>query len=56
MADTEIFGLETLHPMVSVIDLSKATHWQEHFRVSYGVYALYLKETKCWGQEILEAV
>lgn len=42
-----LFGLETLHPMVAVIDLSKATHWPERFKVNYGVYALYLKETKC---------
>ena len=42
-----LFGLETLHPMVSVIDLSKATHWPERLKINYGVYALYLKETKC---------
>ncbi len=42
-----LFGLETLHPMVSVIDLSKATHWPEHYKINYGVYALYLKDTKC---------
>ena len=41
------FGLETLHPMVSVIDLSKATQWPDRLKITYGVYALYLKETKC---------
>lgn len=43
----KIFGLETLHPMVSVIDLSKATQWPDRLKITYGVYALYLKETKC---------
>lgn len=43
----KLFGLETLHPMVSVIDLSKATIWPEHFKINYGVYALFLKDTKC---------
>lgn len=43
----KIFGLETLHPMVAVIDLSQATQWPEHLKISYGVYALFLKETKC---------
>ena len=43
----KLFGLETRHPLVSVIDLSKATQWPEHFKVNYGVYALYLKDTYC---------
>ena len=43
----KIFGLETLHPMVAVIDLSQATQWPEHLRINYGIYALFLKETKC---------
>ena len=41
----KLFGLETRHPLVSVIDLSKTTQWPEHFKVNYGVYALYLKDT-----------
>ena len=43
----KLYGLETLHPMVAVVDLSKATVWPEHFKINYGVYALFLKETKC---------
>ena len=43
----KLFGLETLHPMVAVVDLSKATVWPEHFKINYGVYALFLKDTKC---------
>lgn len=43
----QLFGLETLHPLVSVIDLSKATLFPTHFRINYGVYALFLKDTKC---------
>lgn len=42
-----LFGLETLHPMVSVVDLSKATRWPQEFKVNYGVYALFLKEICC---------
>ena len=42
-----LFGLETLHPLVTVVDLSEATKYPTHFTVNYGLYALYLKETKC---------
>ena len=43
----KLFGLETRHPLVSVVDLSKATQWPEHCKINYGVYALYLKDTYC---------
>ena len=43
----QLFGLETKHPLVSVIDLSKATRWPKQLRINYGVYALYLKESRC---------
>ena len=39
-------GLETLHPLVSVVDLSEATGYPRHFTLNYGVYALFLKNTK----------
>lgn len=42
-----LFGLETLHPMVAVVDLSRATEWPEHLRINYGIYALFLKDIKC---------
>lgn len=42
----DILGVETLHPLVSVIDLSKA-HRMRHQRHSFGFYAVYLKEVKC---------
>lgn len=42
-----LFGLETLHPQVSVVDLSQASKFPTHFTINYGVYALYLKETVC---------
>jgi AraC-like DNA-binding protein len=42
---------ETLHPLVSVIDLSKAKprSWngQKKVRINYGLYAIFLKEIKC---------
>ena len=43
----KMFGLEPRHPLVSVVNLSKATQWPEHFKINYGVYALYLKDTYC---------
>ena len=38
----KMFGLETLHPLVSVVDLSEATGYPRHFTLNYGVYALFL--------------
>lgn len=43
----KLFGLETLHPLVSVIDLSEATLFPTHFTFNYEVYALFLKDTRC---------
>lgn len=41
-----LYGLETLHPLVSVVDLTKATKVVNHIQINYGVYALYLKGNK----------
>lgn len=41
-----LYGLETLHPLVSVIDLTKATKSVNHIQMSYELYALFLKQTK----------
>ncbi|MDD3037804.1 AraC family transcriptional regulator [Bacteroides sp.] len=41
-----LYGLETLHPLVSVIDLTKATRLVNHIQMSYGLYALFLKQAK----------
>lgn len=43
----KLFGLETLHPLVAVVDLSKAPVWPEHFCFNYGFYCLYVKDAKC---------
>lgn len=43
----KLFGLETMHPLVGVVDLSKSDTWPTNFRVNYGIYSLFLKETKC---------
>ena len=44
----KLYGLETLHPLVSVIDLTKATQIVNHVCMDYGVYALYIKNsTEC---------
>ncbi len=43
----KLFGLETRHPLVSVVDLSKAQRWPLRAWFNYGVYALFLKDIKC---------
>lgn len=42
----ELLGLETLHPLVSVIDLAKCRPMR-HMRQMFGFYAVFLKEVKC---------
>lgn len=37
---------ETLHPLVNIVDLSKANERQNH-KSNYGFYAVFLKEIKC---------
>lgn len=46
-AYSKLFGIETLHPLVNVIDLSEATCWPTEQLFNYGIYALFLKDTKC---------
>jgi AraC-like DNA-binding protein len=38
-----LYGLETHHPLVTVIDLKQAKLPVNHITIDYGVYALYLK-------------
>lgn len=42
----QVYGLETLNPLVAVVDLNKATKRMDYHRWNYGVYALYLKLEK----------
>ena len=42
----ERVGFETLHPLVSVIDMSQARRLS-HQRQTYGFYTVFLKEVKC---------
>mgnify|MGYP003100197785 CR=1 FL=1 len=42
----QLFGLETLHPLVNVIDFSKATKSVEYIRMNIGFYCLFLKDAK----------
>lgn len=42
-AYNKLFGLTTLHPLVTVVDLKKATKRIGRIRMNYGVYALFLK-------------
>lgn len=40
-AYNRLYGLETLHPLVAVIDLKNAKNPVNHIQMNYGVYALY---------------
>lgn len=42
----ELLGVETPHPLVNVIDLSKARPLR-HFLHNFGFYAIFLKDVKC---------
>ena len=33
-----LYGLETLHPLVSVVDLTKATKSINHIQMNYGLF------------------
>lgn len=47
-AYNKLYGLKTLHPLVTVIDLKDAVKTVNHIRMDYGVYALFLKNnTAC---------
>lgn len=43
-AYNKLYGLPTLHPLVTVVDLTKATSTVNHVKMNYGVYALFLKQ------------
>lgn len=43
----KLYGLETMHPLVGVVDLTKATTFPNHVRMNMGVYSLFLKQTLC---------
>ena len=45
-AYNKLYGLETLHPLVSVVDLTKSTKTVNHIQMDYGLYALFLKGGK----------
>ncbi len=42
----DLLGVEILHPLVSVIDLSKSRRIR-HMRHTFGFYTLFLKEVRC---------
>lgn len=57
-AYNKLYGLETRHPLVTVINLTKATRVVNHVRMDYGVYALYLKNgascTLKYGRQVYD--
>ncbi len=42
-AYNKLYGLETCHPLVTVLNLTQATNVVNHILMEYGVYALFLK-------------
>ena len=43
----KLYGVETLHPLVSVVDASEIKQdLPANVTLNYGLYALYLKQTK----------
>ncbi|MCM1176120.1 MAG: helix-turn-helix transcriptional regulator [Bacteroidales bacterium] len=42
----DLLGIETQHPLVSVIDLSRSQRMKHHRHI-FGFYAIFLKEVKC---------
>ena len=44
----KFYGLETLNPLVAVVDSAEVKQdVPTHFTLNYGLYALFLKQTKC---------
>lgn len=43
----DIWGVETRHPLVNVIDGEQVNHPVFHCRKNFGIYVIYLKDIKC---------
>lgn len=44
-AYNDLYGLPTKHPLVTVVDLTKAIRMANHVKMNYGVYALFIKHS-----------
>ena len=42
----EMFGFETLHPLVNIVEFDGSVNMPKHFIINYGFYAIFLKDTK----------
>lgn len=42
----QLYGLETRHPLVNVVNLNEATRGVDFIRLNYGIYAMFLKLEK----------
>ncbi len=49
----KMFGIETLHPLVSEEDMYEATGYPRHFTLNYGVYAMRMQ---WWDINIISAL
>lgn len=43
----KLYGFPTLHPLVTVADMSEAASIPDHIRLEYGIYAVFLKNGVC---------
>ncbi len=42
----QLYGIKTLHPLVSVVNLNEATRGVDFIHLNYGLYAIFLKLEK----------
>lgn len=54
----DLYGLQTLHPLVTVVDLNKAKRMANHVKMNYGVFALFIKHgvgcTLRYGRQVYD--
>ena len=48
----KMFGLETLHPLVSVVDLSEATGYPRHFHTKEDIAGVWKTELEKQGYQV----
>ncbi len=42
-----LWGVETRHPLVNVLDASRVEHPIAHARKNFGIYVIFLKDIRC---------
>lgn len=52
----QLFGLETLHPLVNVVEFAKSTRTVEYIRMNIGFYCLFLKEANAVTSDMAASI